>query len=47
MVSGNCAIGGVERVADGSLAHSSGDSTCAVIRALTLVDPGELSALLP
>lgn len=47
MVFGNYAIGGVERLADDSLAHSSGDSTHAVIRALTLVDPDELSALLP
>lgn len=47
MVFGNYAIGGIERSADGSVAHSSGDSTHAVIRALGLIDPGELNGFLP
>jgi hypothetical protein len=47
MVFGNYAIAGVERSADGSVAHSSGDSTHAVIRALVLIDPAELSEFLP
>ena len=47
MVFANYAIAGIERLADGSVTHSSGDSTHAVIRALGLVDPGELNALLP
>jgi hypothetical protein len=47
MVFGNYAIAGVERSADGSVAHSSGDSTHAVIRALALLDPAELSEFLP
>ena len=47
MVFGNYAIGVIERSADGSVAHSSGDSTHAVIRALGLIDPGELNGFLP
>jgi len=47
MVFANYAIAGIERLADGSVAHSSGDSTRAVIRALGLIDPGELNELLP
>ncbi len=47
MVFANYAIAGVERLADGSVAHSSGDSTYAVIKAPALADPNELSALLP
>lgn len=47
MVFANYAIAGIERLADGSVTHSSGDSTRAVIRALGLVDPVELAGLLP
>jgi hypothetical protein len=44
---GNYAINCFETAADGSLIESSGDSTYAVIRALTLVDPAELGEILP
>ncbi|MDA1279826.1 MAG: phosphotransferase [Chloroflexi bacterium] len=47
MVFGNYSINSTERTADGSLIHSSGDSTLAVIRALTLADPVELAGFLP
>lgn len=44
---GNYAIGCFETTADGSLIESSGDSTHAVIKALTLADPDELGEILP
>ena len=44
---GNYAISCYETSADGSLIESSGDSTHAVIRALTLADPAELKEVLP
>jgi hypothetical protein len=44
---GNYAIGCYETAVDGSLIESSGDSTHAVIKALTLADPDELSEILP
>ena len=44
---GNYAIGCFEVAADGSLIESSGDSTHAVIKALTLADPAELGEILP
>ena len=47
MVFANYAISGLERMADGSVDLSFGDSTCAVIRALALVDPNELAEFLP
>ena len=44
---GNYIINCFETSADGSLIESSGDSTQAVIKALTLADPDELSEILP
>ena len=44
---GNYAINCFETGADGSLIESSGDSTHAVIKALTLADPAELDEILP
>jgi hypothetical protein len=44
---GNYAISCYETSPDGGLVASSGDSTHAVIRALTLADPVELKAFLP
>ena len=44
---GNYTINCFETSADGSLIESSGDSTQAVIKALTLADPDELSEILP
>jgi hypothetical protein len=43
----NYAIGCYERSPDGGLIESSGDSTHAVIKALTLADPVELKSFLP
>lgn len=47
MVFANYAISCFESSPDGSLIESSGDSTHAVIRALTLVDPAEFGEALP
>ncbi|MBT4125109.1 MAG: phosphotransferase [Chloroflexi bacterium] len=44
---GNYAISCYETSADGGLIESSGDSTHAVIKALTLADPAELKKFLP
>ena len=44
---GNYAINCFETGTDGSLIESSGDSTHAVINALTLADPDELNEILP
>jgi len=47
MIFGNYSIASFEMNEDGTLAHSSGDSTRAVIRALTLVDSAEMREVLP
>jgi hypothetical protein len=44
---GNYAINCFETATDGSLIESSGDSTHAVIKTLTIADPDELSEILP
>jgi hypothetical protein len=44
---GNYAISCYETGPDGGLIESSGDSTHAVIKALTLADPDELRSFLP
>lgn len=47
MIFGNYSIASFEMSEDGTLAHSSGDSTRAVIGALTLVDPAVMREVLP